>query len=128
MEAKRNRPLLGLGRYMIPIPRFLWRRAVARNVTAIERRLAFMSGDYHRVRDFAVRELPRVGQPLAPGLIAKELSLTAVRTQEILDDLEKRLVFLFRNDEGAVAWAYPVTADPTPHHAAFSTGERLDAA
>jgi hypothetical protein len=113
---------------MIPIPRFLWSRGVARKVPAIEERLAFMSGDYHRVRDFVVRELPRVGRPLAPGLIAKELSLTAIRTQEILDDLEKRLVFLFRNDEGAVAWAYPVTADPTPHHAAFSTGERLDAA
>ena len=123
-----NRPLLGLGRYMIPIPRFLWRREVARKVPAIERRLTFMSGDHHRVRDFVVRELPRVGEPLALELIAKELSLPATRTKEILDELETRLVFLFRNDEGAVAWAYPVTADPTPHHAAFSTGERLDAA
>jgi len=124
----RNRPLLGLGRYMIPIPRFLWRRRVAREVPAIKGRLAFMSGDHHRVRDFVVRELLRVGEPLAPGLIAKELSLPATRTKEILDELETRLIFLFRNDEGAVAWAYPVTADPTPHHAAFSTGERLDAA
>ena len=123
-----NRPLLGLGRYMIPIPRFLWSRAVARKAPAIEGRLAFMSGDHHRVRDFVVRELPEVGEPLALELIAKELSLPATRTKEILDDLETRLIFLFRNDEGAVAWAYPVTADPTPHHAAFSTGERLDAA
>jgi len=113
---------------MIPIPRFLWRRGVARNVPAIEARLAFMSEDHHRVRDFVVRELPRVGEPLAPEVIARELSLPATRTQEILDDLETRLIFLFRNDEGAVAWAYPVTTDPTPHHAAFSTGERLDAA
>jgi len=123
-----NRPLLGLGRYMIPIPPFLWRRAVARKVPSIEGRLAFMSGDHHRVRDFSVRELPRIGEPLALELIAKELSLPATRTQEILDDLETRLIFLFRNGEGAVAWAYPVTADPTPHHAVFSTGERLDAA
>jgi len=123
-----NRPLLGLGRHMIPIPQFLWRRGVARKVPAIEGRLAFMSGDHHRVRDFVVRELPRAGEPLALELIAKELSLPATRTKEILDELEARLIFLFRNDEGAVAWAYPVTADPTPHHAAFSTGERLDAA
>ena len=123
-----NRPLVGLGRYMIPIPRFLWRRGVARKVPAIEERLAFMSGDHHRVRDFVVRELLRVGEPLALELIAKELSLTTTRTKKILDELETRLIFLFRNDEGAVAWAYPVTAEPTPHHAAFSTGERLDAA
>jgi len=123
-----NRPLVGLGRYMIPIPRFLWRRGVAAKVPAIEGRLAFMSGDHHRVRDFVVRELLRVGEPLALELIAKELSLTTTRTKKILDELETRLIFLFRNDEGAVAWAYPVTADPTPHHAAFSTGERLDAA
>ena len=50
------------------------------------------------------------------------------RMLKLLDELETRLTFLFRNDEGAVAWAYPVTAEPTPHHAAFSTGERLDAA
>jgi hypothetical protein len=123
-----NRPLLGLGRTMIPIPRFLWRRRVAREVPAIKGRLAFMSGDHHRVRDFVVRELPRIGEPLAPERIAKELSLPVTRIQEILDDLERRLVFLFRNDDGAVTWAYPVTADPTPHHAAFSAGERFDAA
>jgi hypothetical protein len=113
---------------MIPIPRFLWRRRVVREVPAIKGRLAFMSGEHHRVRDFVVRELPRIGEPLAPERIAKELSLPVTRIQEILDDLERRLVFLFRNGQGAVAWAYPVTSDPTPHHAAFSTGERLDAA
>jgi hypothetical protein len=46
----------------------------------------------------------------------------------ILDDLEKKLTFLFRNEEGAVAWAYPVTVDKTPHHLTFSTGEQLYAA
>ena len=30
--------------------------------------------------------------------------------------------------DGEVAWAYPVTAEATPHHGALSTGERLDAA
>ncbi len=124
----RKRPLIGLGRYMIPLPRFLWRRELAGKARAIERSLAFMTEDHHRLRDFVVRELPRLARPLTPALIAEELNLPAGRTQEILDELEKRLTFLFRNDDGAVAWAYPVTADPTPHHAAFSTGERLDAA
>jgi len=43
----------------------------------------------------------------------------------ILDDLESKLFFLVRNGQDAVAWAYPVTAEPTPHRLNFSTGERL---
>jgi hypothetical protein len=38
------------------------------------------------------------------------------------------MTFLFRNPMGEVAWAYPVTAEPTPHHVTFSTGERTFAA
>jgi hypothetical protein len=41
----------------------------------------------------------------------------------LLDELEKKLV-LFRNEQGAVVWAYPATADRTPHHVTFSTGEQ----
>jgi hypothetical protein len=41
----------------------------------------------------------------------------------ILDELEAHLTFVFRNEAGAVTWAYPVTVDETPHHATFSTGE-----
>jgi hypothetical protein len=38
------------------------------------------------------------------------------------------LTFLFRNEQGAVAWAYPVTTDTTQHDVTFSTGEQLHAA
>jgi len=38
------------------------------------------------------------------------------------------MTFLFRNKEGEVVWAYPVTVDKTPHHLTFSTGEQLYAA
>ncbi len=124
----RKRPLLGLNRFMISIPRLLWERQVVGKARAAEVRLGFMSEDHHRVRDFVVREIPAAGGPLSPELIAERLSLSAERTNSILDELEKRLIFLFRNDAGAVAWAYPVTADPTPHEALLSTGERVHAA
>ncbi len=42
--------------------------------------------------------------------------------------LEKHMTFVFRNEQGAVTWAYPVTVDRTPHRVAFSTGERVYAA
>jgi hypothetical protein len=53
------------------------------------------------------------------------LDISFSRTGEILDDLERNLFFLVRNAAGAVSWAFPVTADRTPHKLTISTGERL---
>jgi hypothetical protein len=114
---------LGLGHHMIPLPSLLWRRVVEAGARKIRRRLAFMSEAHHRVRDHVVLELPRAGAPLAPESIARELGLSAARTRSILAELEAHLTFLFRNERGEVAWAYPVTVERTPHHARFSSGE-----
>ena len=115
--------LLGLGRHMIPIPRLIWQRIAKAGARKGPAKLAFMSQDHHRVRDFTVLELPRSGSPLSPASIAAQLDLDVPRVTSILDDLEEHLTFLFRNDRGEVTWAYPVTVDETPHHASFSTGE-----
>jgi hypothetical protein len=87
-----------------------------------------MSTDHHRVREFVVRELPRVAKPLSPTFIAQSLSMDENDIIDLLDDLEKNLTFLYRDDQGAVLWAYPVTAAQTPHRITFSTGERISAA
>ena len=114
----KDRLLLGLGSYMIPIPRMIWERVVKGEARKTRERLSFMSKDHHRVRDFAVLELPRTGAPLAPEAIAKALDLDVPRVISILDELEKRLTFVFRErPEEAVTWAYPMTVDETPHHA-----------
>ena len=47
------------------------------------------------------------------------------RVGTILDKLEKRLIFLVRNEEGSVTWAYPVTIADTPHSAVFGRDERI---
>jgi hypothetical protein len=122
-ESVPDRLLLGLGRYMIPIPRMVWHRLMKANARKIRAGLGFMSADHHRVRDFVVTELPRAGAPLPPESIAEQLALSVSRVRSILDELEQHLTFLFRNDRGEVTWAYPVTVDETPHHASFSTGE-----
>lgn len=112
--------LLGMGRLLLPLPRNIWQR----NVTAGDpHALAWISEDHHRVRDYAVRELPRHAAPLRPDRIAADLNIPLSQTIAILDELEKRLTFLFRNPEGAVTWAYPVTVDETPHRFDYSTGE-----
>jgi hypothetical protein len=115
--------LLGLGRHMIPIPRMLWERLMRAEARKARAGLAFMSEDHHRVRDFAVLELPRAGAPLAPETIAEALDLAVPRVVSILEELESHLTFVFRGDQRVVTWAYPVTVDETPHHASFSTGE-----
>ena len=123
-----KRLLLGLGRLLLPIPRAIWQRQVATGETGGHAGLSFMTEEHHRVRDFAVTELPRAGAPLAPEVIAERLHLPVERVNAILDELEKHMTFIFRNEQGAVAWAYPVTVDRTPHRLTFSTGERVYAA
>jgi hypothetical protein len=120
--------LLGLGRHMIPIPRAIWRRQTAKAGRKIEAALGFMSAEHHLVRNFVVRELPRVGKPLSPEVISQRLNLPVSRVNAILEELERNLTFLFRNPQRAVAWAYPVTSDPTPHYVTLSSGEHVYAA
>ena len=87
-----------------------------------------MSEEHHRVRYFVVRELPHSGKAIAPEEISAALHLPRAQVEDILEELERKLFFLVRNERGAVAWAYPVTVELTPHHLSFSSGERLYAA
>src|SRR5512137_1848580 len=97
-----NNLLLGLLRWVVPVPRVLWQRQVSENARHMDAGLGFMSAEHHQIRNFVVREIPRVGKPLSPEVIAQSLSLPLARTKTILDDLEKHMTFLFRNDQGDV--------------------------
>ena len=119
-----NSILKGLWKYMVPVPSFMWRTMVKQRAGKARAKLDFMTEDHHGVRNFVVEELPRAGVPLSPEIIAGALGLTRERVVEILAELEKGMVFLFRNDRGEVTWAYPVTVDRTPHRLRYSTGEQ----
>lgn len=123
-----NGLLKGLWRYMVPVPPALWRRKLAGASAKIKREIAFMGPEHHLVRNFTVTELPKTGKPLSSEWIASRLSLSQKRTIDILNELEAHMAFLFRNSEGEVTWAYPVTVEETPHTVTFSTGERINAA
>ena len=124
----RNTVLFGHGREMTEISREDWLAALAQAPARFRERLKFMTADHHLVRNFVVRELPVAAKPMSAELIAGKLNLPLSRVQEILDELEKNLTFIFRNDQGDVLWAYPVTVAPTPHQITFDTGEKLYAA
>ncbi|MES0360907.1 MAG: hypothetical protein ABUK20_08335 [Anaerolineales bacterium] len=120
--------LLGFSRYILPIPRIIWQRVVSNSTSDTQDRLDFMTKDHHRVREHVVLELPKVNAPISPQQIAESLDLPIDRVNFLLDDLEKHMTFLYRNGEGAVTWAYPVTVDQTPHRVDFSSGEQIYAA
>ena len=97
--------LLGLGRFLLRIPRPIWQQEVARSAQAAEKSLVFMTADHHKVRDFVVREMPRIAEPIPPERIAQDLNMELDRVVSILDELEKKLTFLYRNG-----------AEATSHH------------
>ena len=118
-----DRLLLGVWRYLMPIPRPVWQRQVGGKFD-----LGFMTVAHHQVRNYVVGEMPKAGKPLSPERIAAALGLALEDVLCILDDLERHMTFLFRSQGRDVTWAYPVTVDPTPHHVTLSTGERINAA
>ena len=117
--------LLGRDRHISEIPRATWEEHLAQVPHHTSSRLSFMSEEHHQIRYFVVKELPNRGKPLKPEIISQSLLLPLERVRAVLNELEQKLFFLVQNEQGAVSWAYPVTAEPTPHHLTFSTNERL---
>jgi hypothetical protein len=122
-----DRVLLGRGRKIVELPEETWRREIEAAPPRIAERLDFMSAEHHAVRDFVVRELPSRGA-LSVAAIGETLGLHEVRVEALLAELESQLFFLVRGDDGWVRWAFPVTADETPHRLDLGGGERVFAA
>ena len=117
--------LLGRGKQILEISEAQWKSHLTQVPEHSQEMLRFMTEQHHQIRYFAVRELMNTGKPLSPGFISEKLGISLERVEAILDELEKKLFFLARDEKGDVIWAYPVTVEPTPHRLNFSTGERL---
>jgi len=122
-----ERILLGVGRRMVPVPECLFRTMVQRDARRLAKRPT-LEPDERRVQHFAVREIPRRREAIAPEVFADELDLTLDEMGLILDELERRMTFLCRRGGDDVVWAYPVTAAETPHQVRMDGGEACSAA
>ena len=121
--------LIGKQEKILEVSAENWRKHLTDAQHHSSTRLSFMTSGHHLIRNFIVRELPRnQGKPLSAEDISNRLQLPLTRVGAILDDLERHLFFLVRNETGQVSWAFPVTADRTPHRLSFSSGERTFAA
>jgi hypothetical protein len=116
---------LGRSQQILEIPQATWKQHLTQIPQHSQTRLSFMTDAHHRVRYFVVKELADKQKPVEPQLISKTLNIPLVQVTGILEELERKLFFLVRDEQGAVAWAYPVTVETTPHRLNFSTGERL---
>ena len=118
----------GVWRHVLRIPPIVGKRRVEGLAERASAEAGALSDEHRAIHHFVVQELPRAGEPLAPAAVAESLGLSLAQVVQILDDLEAKKAFLFRDDQGAVVWAYPVTVEETPHRLTFKSGERLYAA
>ena len=124
----KNTLMLGLWRFMVDVPPAVWEKRRAGMKKKMAARLQVITPEQRQVHHFVVRELPRTGKPLPPESVAEALNMPLDRVASVLADLEIQKTFLFRNPQGEVVWAYPVTVEKTPHQVTFATGEQLYAA
>ena len=117
--------LIGRGQQILEVSQANWKEQIAQIPQHSRDRLRFMTSAHHRVRYFVVKELADKQKHIEPEFISKALNMPLVQVTGILEELEQKLFFLVRDEQGAVAWAYPVTVEVTPHRLNFSTGERL---
>jgi hypothetical protein len=116
---------LGRDQNMLEVPASTWKQHLTQIPQHSQSRLSFMTETHHQIRYFVVKELANQQKPIAPEFIAEELNIPLEQLKFLLEELERKLFFLVRNEEGAVAWAYPVTVETTSHQMNFSSGERL---
>ncbi len=122
-----NSLLVRMGHFGV-LPGPLWQWIISREAQRSGTGIAWLTPDHHRVRDYAVTEIIRTGEPLSPDRIAAGTGVAADRVGPLLDELERGKVFLFRTNGVDVDWAYPVTAEPTRHTVTFDSGETRYAA
>jgi alkylmercury lyase-like protein len=119
-----NTILVGSRETINRVPDVGFKTALAKIPERFAARLAFMTSEHHLVRNFVVREMPREnGMPIKLDRLAATLGLPVARVNAIVEELERNLFFLVRNEVGDISWAFPVTTDATPHRLKFSTGE-----
>lgn len=117
--------LLGRDQKILEIPQATWKQHLTQIPQHSQSRLSFMTDTHHQIRYFVVKEMTNRQKPIEPEFISEKLNIPLELVKSALEELERKLFFLVRNEQGAVAWAYPVSVETTPHKLTFASGERL---
>jgi hypothetical protein len=123
-----DRLVLGRGPEIVVVEDAHWWSTLLAHVPAMRSRFDALPPLQRTLRRAAVLRVVATGRPAPPDALARDIGAPLREVAAALADLERRLFFLVRDAGGEVSWAFPVTADVTPHHLSFSSGERLHGA
>jgi hypothetical protein len=121
------RQLMGFSRWVWPVPLYFWRRQRDSFITDIEKSFNEFTGKHQQAYRLALVHLVTTNTPLEIMDVAAQLGLTIDRTEEIIDDLEKRTGLVKRNRNGSIVSAYPVTLDKSRGRFISGDGEEMGA-
>ncbi len=124
----KKKALIGIWRFMIPLPQALIKKDIGKMAKAICRKTVNVSEEERKVHRFVVMTMTETNEPVASEYIAEKLDMPLDRVKDIVDRLEEMKVFFYRYNSQGINWAYPVTAENGVHKMSFSTGEQFNAA
>ena len=129
MKTNQDRKMLmGIGRFMIPIPQVISNRGLEKGASGARAKAELLSEEERQVHYFVVKKMAVAKEPITAELVSEELGIEVNRVEEIIDKLEGMKTFLYRSDSKGITWAYPLSLDNTGHEITASTGERFFAA
>ncbi len=124
----KRRMLMGIGKFMVPIPRVIASKGLEKGVSGARAKADLLSPEERTIHHFIVSRMTKTKTPLTAELVGKELDLPIDRVEATIDKLEKLKTFLYRSDGKGINWAYPLSLEDTGHKITDSTGERFFAA
>jgi hypothetical protein len=124
----KRRMLMGIGRFMIPIPRLIASRGLGKGIAGARAKADLLSAEERKIHHFIVSRMAKTKTPLTAEQVGKELDLPVDLAEATIDKLEELKTFLYRSDGKWINWAYPLSLEDTGHRMTDSTGERFFAA
>jgi hypothetical protein len=119
---------MGIGGFMIPIPRMLAAKGLQKGVSGAKKKAALLSVEERKTHHFIVKEMAVAKEPITAELVGEELGIPLKSIEKAIDKLESLKTFLYRSDGKGINWAYPLSLENTGHQMSASTGERFFAA
>ncbi len=124
----KRKMLMGIGSFMISIPRIVTARGLQKGVSGAKRKADHLSAEERKIHHYIVGKMAVVKEPITAELVGEELGIEVKMVEKTIDKLEGLKTFLYRSDGQGINWAYPLSLEDTGHKMISSTGERFFAA
>lgn len=124
----KRRMLMGIGRFMIPIPQVIASKGLENGVAGARAKADLLSVEERKIHHFIVSKMAVAKFPSTAEQVGQELDLPIERVEATIDKLEELKTFLYRSDGNGINWAYPLSLEDTGHQLTDSTGKRFFAA